>query len=52
VRAARCSVAAVALLACWLVGPAADAATCGGQKADVVGGGGDSVLKSTSTACG
>ncbi len=47
-RAARCAaVAAVALLACWLVGPAqADAATCGGQKADVVGGGGDNVLKS------
>ena len=47
-RAARLGwLAALALFAAWAVGPAeADAARCGGQKADVVGGGGDNVLKS------
>ncbi len=41
------AIAAVAMFAFWLAGPAqAGAASCGGQKADVVGGGGDNVLKS------
>jgi Ca2+-binding RTX toxin-like protein len=38
--------AAMTLFALWSVGPAqADAARCGGQKADVVGGGGDNKIK-------
>ena len=39
--------AALGLFLLWSIGPAqADAARCGGRKADVVGGGGDNVLKS------
>jgi Ca2+-binding RTX toxin-like protein len=41
------AIAVTALLGLWSIGPAqADAASCAGQRADVVGGGGDNVLKS------